>query len=542
MSISKLTINLLLGVLIISNTYAQSIQKRYEKGYSFYKKNDYKNVIEIYGKLITESRNVNDPNDLFLLHNAALTLYYIFKDPTNSMYDNELSQTYLFLSKKYLDLLFSQKTELKEYLKPRYDSVKLWVTQNSALNNKKNVIDNQKDIVTVVTTGEAKTSELAINSALRKAIEQVLGSFITSKTKIINDSIINDELISISSGNIISFTVISEINENNLYHVVVSSTVSPEKIVLSASAKTGHQFELSGSLYYQNILKEDFYKKQELIALQNFYDQWKYIEMFDHKIQEGEMFRYHTEPSFGSGPRYSNYLNSLWTYYKRDLYTYNNKEMIALLKSDNVDSEEKWDRLPRKYGSNDLYQIPYKIMVTPNENFYKFIEAYTELLHVLSIKNINDYQTKFGDPIIFWKLIYRELLFAIQNRLPYSDPMQYSNWYGQRRMIPELREGHVALRNENSLKLLDSIYSIVLNQNDCASVYVDGIKDLTFPPAFDYSQQESKTIPRNRSGVIEFPYPTDGYNFNEVVFILLTFTKDELSKLNKKISFSFSLK
>ena len=61
------------------------------------------------------------------------------------------------------------------------------------------------NIVTLTTSGTGKTIEEAKNNALRSAIEQAFGAFISSKTEILNDELIKDEVVSITSGNIIKY-------------------------------------------------------------------------------------------------------------------------------------------------------------------------------------------------------------------------------------------------------------------------------------------------------------------------------------------------
>jgi hypothetical protein len=45
---------------------------------------------------------------------------------------------------------------------------------------------------------------------LRSAIEQAFGAFISSKTEILNDNLVKDEIVSVSNGNIQKFEVLSE--------------------------------------------------------------------------------------------------------------------------------------------------------------------------------------------------------------------------------------------------------------------------------------------------------------------------------------------
>jgi hypothetical protein len=60
---------------------------------------------------------------------------------------------------------------------------------------------------------------------------------------------------------------------------------------------------------------------------------------------------------------------------------------------------------------------------------------------------------------------------------------------------------------------------------------------MTFPPAFWTSSTYGSL--KSYFKIDEFPYPHDSTSFNSVVYVLLSFTKDELANLNSKITFSF---
>ena len=61
--------------------------------------------------------------------------------------------------------------------------------------------------VTLTVVGSGKTIEEAKTNALRSAIEQAYGVFVSSNTEILNDELIKDEIVSISSGNIKEFKI-----------------------------------------------------------------------------------------------------------------------------------------------------------------------------------------------------------------------------------------------------------------------------------------------------------------------------------------------
>ena len=64
--------------------------------------------------------------------------------------------------------------------------------------------------VSIIVTGSGKTQDDAKQSALRSAIEQAYGAFISSKTEVLNDNLVSDQITSIANGNIQSFEILNE--------------------------------------------------------------------------------------------------------------------------------------------------------------------------------------------------------------------------------------------------------------------------------------------------------------------------------------------
>jgi Na+-driven multidrug efflux pump len=63
--------------------------------------------------------------------------------------------------------------------------------------------------VTLTEIGQGKTKEAAKYSALRSALEKAFGIFISSNTTIFKDELVKDEIVSVSSGNIQNFEILS---------------------------------------------------------------------------------------------------------------------------------------------------------------------------------------------------------------------------------------------------------------------------------------------------------------------------------------------
>lgn len=149
-----------------------------------------------------------------------------------------------------------------------------------------NVYSQDEKKVTLVVTGEARTKDEAIAQALRNAIEQSFGTFVSSNTKMINDEIIRDEIVSISKGNILNYKEISELTmADGNKSVTVQATVSISNLTNYANNK-GMQAELSGAVFLMNKRIEEFNTKNEKIALNNTIEQYARVlpKLFDLQI------------------------------------------------------------------------------------------------------------------------------------------------------------------------------------------------------------------------------------------------------------------
>ena len=62
--------------------------------------------------------------------------------------------------------------------------------------------------ITITVSGSGKTQDEAKQSALRSAIEQAFGTFISAKTEILNDQVISDQITSVASGNIQAYDIL----------------------------------------------------------------------------------------------------------------------------------------------------------------------------------------------------------------------------------------------------------------------------------------------------------------------------------------------
>lgn len=147
---------------------------------------------------------------------------------------------------------------------------------------------NLKD-VTLVTNGSGRTKQEAVNYALRSALEQTFGTFVSTNTSIVNDNLTKDEIVSISTGNIKNYKELSSaVLPSGQFAVVVQSTISLSKLTTYAKSH-GSSCELAGATFAQNMKLRKLNAQNEGKVLNNLGIQLKEIEksLFDISIATG---------------------------------------------------------------------------------------------------------------------------------------------------------------------------------------------------------------------------------------------------------------
>lgn len=139
--------------------------------------------------------------------------------------------------------------------------------------------------VTLIVNGQGRTKDEAINSALRSAVEQTYGVFVSSNTEILNDELLKDEIVSVSSGNIKSFTELGANVHNGIISVTLEAIVSTSTLASYAKAK-GAACELVGSTFAVNYKLKQLRIKNTQVALEHLMIELDLLadDMFDYEI------------------------------------------------------------------------------------------------------------------------------------------------------------------------------------------------------------------------------------------------------------------
>ena len=123
--------------------------------------------------------------------------------------------------------------------------------------------------ITLVTTGEGETKHEAVTDALRSAIEQSFTTFVSANTSILNDELVKDNAVTVTSGNIKSYKELSCVKTSGgFYEATVSSTVSIGELIKFAKSH-GSSTEFAGNTFAMNIKMWELNKKNEKTALEH---------------------------------------------------------------------------------------------------------------------------------------------------------------------------------------------------------------------------------------------------------------------------------
>lgn len=256
--------------------------------------------------------------------------------------------------------------------------------------------------VNIVADGSAPTKEKALTNALRNAIEKAFGAFISSSTKIENETLLYDQIASVAKGSIVSYDKIGEMRNasSQEWTTTISALVSPGKIIAFAQSK-GIEVAFKGSVFAQNVLIEKYYKEQEPIILNHFIQSIDFKKIYNYTlIVEG--------PELHDGERafseYADYLKA-GTYigrYRRYLHV---KEGLVI---HNFNDDWLEIRNPiESYGGT--YFIPIRLKLEKTPYFDQVMYQYIQLVSKIAItteehhsdetsgyEEVYDYERKYG--------------------------------------------------------------------------------------------------------------------------------------------------
>lgn len=145
----------------------------------------------------------------------------------------------------------------------------------------------QDNTIRLTVSGEGATKEEATANALRSAIEQAFGTFVSANTQILNDDIVKDEIATISSGNIQEYTELGCITMPDGHKSVsLSATVSIGNLISYAKSK-GSSAEFAGAVFAMNMKMRKLNAENEKKAINHLLEQLDILARDMFRIEIG---------------------------------------------------------------------------------------------------------------------------------------------------------------------------------------------------------------------------------------------------------------
>ncbi len=248
------------------------------------------------------------------------------------------------------------------------------------------------DIIKITTSASGITKEIAVQDALRSALEQSYGSFISTKTNIKNDELINDEIVSITNGDIHKYEIISEYILDGRYNVTVESEISLNQINTFKKQIGESATKFDGALFGVKIKLQEINEKSEKTSLENLFVSLYniYSESIDITLDN------YAEPKIISNT--SNYAIDfeIGLAYNSNIITFNN-HLTKSLKSIAMNQTE-----------NELYsslgKSTYRVILDGENYYFRNIDSMHRIVDFLSSvisHNYFHYELSDNDEILF---------------------------------------------------------------------------------------------------------------------------------------------
>lgn len=152
------------------------------------------------------------------------------------------------------------------------------------------VLAQTTDEVTLTVSSDGPTKEEATKNALRSAIEQAYGTFVSANTTILNDDLVKDEIVTIANGNIKSYKEISSTAmPDGSQFVTLNATVSVSKLISYAQSK-GAETEFAGATFGMNLKMKELNKQNEVKVMDNLFNQLELLAptIYDYELVVSE--------------------------------------------------------------------------------------------------------------------------------------------------------------------------------------------------------------------------------------------------------------
>ena len=132
----------------------------------------------------------------------------------------------------------------------------------------KTYADSVKEISFTISS-DGPTKDDAVKNALRQAIEEAYGAFVSANTTILDDQLVKDEIVTLSNGSIKSYKELSAVENNNgEWTVTIDGIVSLPHLIKYVRSQ-GSECEFAGNTFGMQIKLFEIQKENERKVLNN---------------------------------------------------------------------------------------------------------------------------------------------------------------------------------------------------------------------------------------------------------------------------------
>ncbi len=131
------------------------------------------------------------------------------------------------------------------------------------------IYTQNSDIIEITTSASGITKEIAIQDALRSALEQSYGSFISTKTNIKNDELLKDEIVAITNGEIHDYELVSETKIESGYAVTIVAKISKSVLNNFVTQSGGDAIIFDANVFSTKIRLQRLNENAEIKSLEN---------------------------------------------------------------------------------------------------------------------------------------------------------------------------------------------------------------------------------------------------------------------------------
>lgn len=305
--------------------------------------------------------------------------------------------------------------------------------------------------ISLTVSSDGSTKDDAVKNALRLAIEQAYGAFVSANTTILNDELVKDEIVTVTHGAIKDFKEMAQAQlPDNRYSVTLQATVSLPNLITYAK-NHGSECEFAGDTFGMQMKLYEIEKENELKVLENLNTQLESIfpsvlswgiEVETPRIVEDELPAIR-ERMLREGVQPSSHYEELAK--KAALKVYINKfGQPDTLK--NVYNKSLYDRLSNFY-KGDCYKVTAKVNTQITSSLYSI---FWNTINSIALNDLEREQ-------------YKKMGIRLTNVNKY-----------ELQPIHENDNKYLYFRNKDAIKIIRSIFDS-FNKAACSFVIIDNL-------------------------------------------------------------------